>query len=552
MAIYHLSVQVIGRSSGRSAVAAAAYRSAECIKNEWDGVTHDYRKKNWVEFKEIFLPENAPENFKDRAILWNSVEAAEKSKSGQLAREFEIALPKELSRDQQIELLEAFARQKLVNQGMCVDICIHNPPVTNDRHQPIDVNGQITHDLSQMQFNNPHAHVLCTMRPIGPDGKWEPKSRAEYVCCRGNEERAMTADEYAAHKAEGWKKQYSYQSENKKKIWLTAEEGSRRGLKRLSKQPKTTPYGRKNPTVEYWNSEDRILEWRKACEAVVNESLQKIGSNERVDARSYKERQLDQLPTVHLGVSAVNMEKRAKREREEGVPEQQLIRSDIGNVNRVIHGYNRMVRIAEKEIQELSDLAEVIKQRICALFLSMKNGVKSNSIRQNLLQKQKRESDQELAELKGRTEYYEVETERIQKKMHGVQERGLQLKEQLKSFNHILHPKKASNLKKEIEKTEKEQSDLEDYLTRVRENSGFQNDAEYHETKDYVEDLNARLKSLSENMSTLKEEEKTMVAEYRKNYCMFPEELRQMIPALENEEQRKTERKDKQRHHSIT
>lgn len=548
MAIYHLSVQVIGRSSGRSAVAAAAYRSAECITNEWDGVTHDYRKKNWVEFKEILLPENAPENFKDRAILWNSVEAAEKSKSAQLAREFEIALPKELSRGQQIEILETFARRELVHQGMCVDICMHNPPVTNDRHQPIDASGQITHDLSRMQFNNPHAHVLCTMRPIGPDGKWEPKSRAEYMCCRGQEERAMTADEYAVHKAEGWKKQYSYKSENNKKIWLTAEEGSKRGLKRLSKQPKTTPYGRKNPTVEYWNSEERILEWRKAWEEEVNERLQKIGSNERVDARSYKERQLDQLPTVHLGVSAVNMEKRAKREWNEGKPEQQLIRSDIGNVNRAIQSYNHMVLTVEKEIQELSQLAELVKQKICALFLSMKNGVKSTSIRLNLLEKQKRESDQELSGLKGRMEYYEGEAGRIQKKMNGVQQRSLQLKEQLKSFNHILHPKMASNLRKESEKAEKEQSDLEDYLIRVRENSGFQNDAEYHETENYVEDLNARLRSLSENMSTLKEEKKAMVAEYRKNYYMLPEELKQMVPVLENEERRKTENADEKRH----
>lgn len=280
----------------------------------------------------------------------------------------------------------------------------------------------------------------------------------------------------------------------------------------------------------------------------MNERLQKIGSNERVDARSYKERQLDQLPTVHLGVSAVNMEKRAKREHGEGKPKQQLIRSDIGNVNRVIQGYNCMMRTVEKEIQELSSLAEIVKQNICALFLSIKNGVKSNRIRQNLLEKQKRESDQELSGLKGRMEYYEGEAGRIQKKMNGVQQRSLQLKEQLKSFNHILHPKMASNLRKEIEKAEKEQSDLEDYLIRVRENSGFQNDAEYHETENYVEDLNARLRSLSENMSTLKKEKKAMVAEYRKNYYMLPEELKQMVPVPENEERRKTENADEERH----
>ena len=84
-AIYHLSVKIIGRSSGRSAVAAAAYRSGECIANEWDGVTHDFRKKNWVKFTEVLLPDHAPQNFKNRKNLWNAVEVAEKSKSAQLA-----------------------------------------------------------------------------------------------------------------------------------------------------------------------------------------------------------------------------------------------------------------------------------------------------------------------------------------------------------------------------------------------------------------------------------------------------------------------------------
>lgn len=77
-------MKIIGRSSGRSAVAAAAYRSGECITNGWDGVMHDFRKKKWVEFTEIILPDHAPQNFKDRKTLWNAVEAAEKSKSAQL------------------------------------------------------------------------------------------------------------------------------------------------------------------------------------------------------------------------------------------------------------------------------------------------------------------------------------------------------------------------------------------------------------------------------------------------------------------------------------
>ena len=104
MAIYHCAVKIIGRSAGRSSVAAAAYRSAECLTNEYDGIEHDFTKKGWVEFTEIILPENAPVEYKDRSTLWNAVEAVEKSQDAQLAREFEVALPAELTREQQIEL----------------------------------------------------------------------------------------------------------------------------------------------------------------------------------------------------------------------------------------------------------------------------------------------------------------------------------------------------------------------------------------------------------------------------------------------------------------
>ena len=128
MAIYHCSVKIIGRSAGRSSVAAAAYRSGECLTNEYDGVKHDFTKKNWVEFTEIMLPANAPEEYKDRSTIWNAVEWAEKSQDAQLAREFEVALPVELTREQQIEVVEKFVVENLVSQGMIADIALHNPP----------------------------------------------------------------------------------------------------------------------------------------------------------------------------------------------------------------------------------------------------------------------------------------------------------------------------------------------------------------------------------------------------------------------------------------
>ena len=110
MAIFHFSVQIIGRQAGRSAVAASAYRSAEKLTNQYDGLTHDYTKKQWITHTEILLPEHSPPEFKDREALWNSVEAIEKPSTAQLAREITIALPRELSPEAQITLIKEFVK----------------------------------------------------------------------------------------------------------------------------------------------------------------------------------------------------------------------------------------------------------------------------------------------------------------------------------------------------------------------------------------------------------------------------------------------------------
>lgn len=121
MAIYHLNVKIIGRNSGRSSVAATAYRSGDTLTNEWDGLTHDYSKKQWIEHSEIMLPDNAPESFQDRGTLWNAVEMAEKSGAAQLAREIEIALPLELNQSQHLDLVRSYIQKNFTDKGMCAD-----------------------------------------------------------------------------------------------------------------------------------------------------------------------------------------------------------------------------------------------------------------------------------------------------------------------------------------------------------------------------------------------------------------------------------------------
>lgn len=158
MAIYHCSIKIISRGKGKSAVAAAAYRAGEKITNEFDGITHDYTRKGGVVHTEILLPDHAPAVFSDRAVLWNAVEKTEKAKNAQLAREIELALPAELTREQNISLVREYIKEHFVNAGMCADICVH------------DTGG-----------GNPHAHVMLTTRPFEESGEWGVKQKKEYI-----------------------------------------------------------------------------------------------------------------------------------------------------------------------------------------------------------------------------------------------------------------------------------------------------------------------------------------------------------------------------------
>lgn len=144
MAIYHFRTQIIKRNEGRSAVAAVAYRSASKLHSIYDDKEYDYTNKRFVEYSEISLPENAPQIFYDREVLWNTVEMSEKAKDAQLAREFEISLPVELSLEQNIELARKFINEVFVADGMIADWSLHNPALKDDLGRCLDKNGEVT------------------------------------------------------------------------------------------------------------------------------------------------------------------------------------------------------------------------------------------------------------------------------------------------------------------------------------------------------------------------------------------------------------------------
>ena len=339
MAIYHLEAKVISRGAGRSAVAASAYLSCSRLNNDYDGIQHDYTKKQGLVWQQIFLPEYAPQEWQDREKLWNAVEEVETAKDSRLAREFVVALPIELSLEERIDLLQNFIREQFVSNGMCADAAIHD----TDGH-------------------NPHAHILLTVRPLDEQGNWQYKAEKEYLCVKDGEERGFTAVEFKAAQADGWEKQYPYKV-GRKKVYMPPSEAEKQGLERASKHPKSTKFGRQNPISERWNSEEQLVAWRKAWADVTNRYLEQYGYDARIDHRSHAERGLTEQSTIHEGVVARAMEKKG-------------VISDRCKLNRQIKADNALLRELKSTVKKLM---QAVKNTIPAIAEAME------TIRQNVI-----------------------------------------------------------------------------------------------------------------------------------------------------------------------
>ena len=276
IAIFHAPIKIIQRSKGRSAVAAAAYRSGMKLTNEWDGLTHDYTKKQGIVYTEIMLPAHAPPEFADRSTLWNSVELNEKAKDSQLAREIEVALPVELSRDEQLKLIHAYVRDTFVNAGMCVDFALHDKG-----------------------DGNPHVHIMLTIRPLMPDGKWGAKCRKVYDL----DDRGQRIPDGNG----GWK-------------------------------------NHREDTTD-WNDRGKAEVWRAVWADYANRALEANGRPERIDHRSYKRQGIDKIPTIHMGVAATRMEQRG-------------IQTHKGDINRQIDADNKLLKEIKARITRLYNWAK--------------------------------------------------------------------------------------------------------------------------------------------------------------------------------------------------
>ena len=339
MAIYHLEAKVISRGAGRSAVAAAAYMSCSQILNDYDGVQHDYTRKQGLVWQQIFLPEYAPVEWSDRGILWNAVEENKKTKDSRLAREFVVALPIEMGKAEWQNLLTEFIQDNFVSDGMCADVCIHD----TDGH-------------------NPHAHIMVTVRPLAENGQWQYKTEKEYLCVRDGEEMGFTGAEFKQAQKEGWEKQYQYKVGRKKK-YMTPSAAEAAGYERASKTPKSTRFGRQNPITARWNSDEQLVLWRSAWADVANRDLERVGAEARIDHRSHADRGILEQPTIHEGVTARAME-------------QQGFIADRCELNRQIKADNKLLRELRSVYEKI---AKAVKNTVPALAEAME------TVRRNML-----------------------------------------------------------------------------------------------------------------------------------------------------------------------
>lgn len=303
MAIYHLHCKVFSRSKGQTAIAAAAYRSGTKLEDHELGTVSDYTKKKGIAFSEIELPSNAPKEYTDREVLWNAVQEVEKSKDAQLCREFEIALPKELSLVEQIELVRTFAKS-LVSEGMIADYSIHDK---ND--------------------GNPHVHILTTMRGIDDKGKWMSKQKKIYSLDEGGNRIPIIDKKTGQQKISNGRRQW------KRETLLDTS----------------------------WNSKEQLLAWRKRWSDICNEAIDKknalieeenLAVNlyaqqpeiNHIDHRSYAEQGVNKTPTIHEGWQARKMERLGmtseRLEQNRRINQMNSIWSQLNDVSKKYRKYN--------------------------------------------------------------------------------------------------------------------------------------------------------------------------------------------------------------------
>lgn len=279
MSIYHCSIKIISRSGGRTAVASAAYRAGEKLRNKETGLIHDFTKKRGVILNEIMLPKHAPERYRNREILWNEVQKIEKRSDAQFAREVEVALPAEMNREDQISCVRSYVTDNFVSKGMIADWALHDTG-----------NG------------NPHAHIMLTMRGIDDHEKWLQKQKTVFANSRDKEGRPIYDPRLPSYDPKDKEGTSQY------RIPVLDSEGNQ---KTRIRKGKGTEYLWEKITIPSndWNEHSNAEIWRASWADHCNRYLDR---ENRIDHRSYARQGIDLEPTIHEGIVARDMEKNGK------------------------------------------------------------------------------------------------------------------------------------------------------------------------------------------------------------------------------------------------
>ena len=303
MPIYHMSIKIGSRSAGKGAVAFSAYRAGKKYFDQETGKLRDFSKKKAVAYHEVFLPKNAPPEYADAEILWNEVQKVEKQANAQLYREFDIALPVELSLQENTECIREFCKC-LCDEGMALQLNIHN------------------------KRGNPHAHIMCTTRGFKADGTWAAKERKGYLL-DGNGNKIPVIDPVT-----GKQKVRERKGKGIEKIW-------ERGVIESND----------------WNKKQKAEEWRSLWAQICNKHIDRHNAwiqdtVAHIDHRSFERQGIGRLPTLHEGYVARKIEDRG------GV-------SELMEMNRQIRAGNRLYeRKLSDYINAITILIQEIKSQV--------------------------------------------------------------------------------------------------------------------------------------------------------------------------------------------
>lgn len=283
MAIYHCSISNVSRAKGSSSCATLSYISAQKIYEERTAQTYNYGREERVLKVGTILPEYAPEEFENPAVLFNAIENYEKAENARTAKKIEVALPREFDLERQKEAVEAYIRENLTKEGYCAAYAIHN----------------------DKENNNPHAHILVANRQITPKGEWSSKRKMEYALNERGE-RIPRLDENGQQKRD----------KNGRKQWV-----------RINAE--------QNPL----DKKEFLQKLRKGWAEECNKYL---AAEHEIDHRSYQERGIDQIPTIHEGYASREMEARGSV-------------SDRAEVNREIREKNHLISQLSRQLKELGE-----------------------------------------------------------------------------------------------------------------------------------------------------------------------------------------------------